>query len=146
MKSGNASNPYEPHFDPDNSGSLIIPTFFLYPQYATSDLISHFSEDTAFEEQLTEMFPPKAPAPGWDKGGEYLLGNLNVYVITRRGRLLKVGRKMTLRDVYSASKGKGEEHDGLEIKDGCLNFVVLPKGEAEQNWITEFKTRRSSNI
>lgn len=144
---GPAENPYKPHFDPeDPSGqTLIIPTFFLYPQYATSDVISHFVEDTTFSAHITTMFPPQAPPPGWDKKNEYVDGNLTVYAMTHRKRLLKVGKKMTLRDVFVASKAKvGEPKDGLEVKDGCLTFVILPRGDVEKNWIEEFKRARET--
>ncbi|KAI0660911.1 40S ribosomal protein S7 [Cubamyces menziesii] len=132
-----AQNPYEPDFDPEDSthNTLILPVLFLYPQYATSDLISHFQEDTPFSAHLGAMFPPNAPQPEWDKKGEYVDGNLVVYGFTRRQRLLKIGKKMTLRDVCKAAKAKeGEPRDGLELKDGTLTFIVLPKGEEEQKW------------
>lgn len=89
------------------------------------------------------MFPPSAPAPDWDKKGEYVDGKLVVYGMTLRKRLLKVGKKMTLIDVCRAAKGKeGEPRDGLEVKDGCLTFVVLPKGDVEQNWVEDYKKTR----
>jgi small subunit ribosomal protein S7e len=89
------------------------------------------------------MFPPQAPRPEWDKRGEYVDGQLVVYAMTRRKRLLKVGKKMTLIDVCKAAKGKeGEPRDGLEVKDGCLTFVVLPKGDVEKKWIEDFKKSR----
>ncbi|KAG1845443.1 40S ribosomal protein S7 [Suillus subluteus] len=135
---GSSENPYEPHFDPEDpeGTTLIIPVFFLYPQYATSDVIAHFVEDTTFSTHIVQMFPPQAPAPNWDKAGQYVANTLVVYAITRRKRLLKVGKKMSLRDVCNAAKAKeGEPDDGLELKDGCLTFVVVPKGEVEQNWV-----------
>ncbi|KAG2043185.1 40S ribosomal protein S7 [Suillus americanus] len=135
---GSSENPYEPHFDPEDpeGTTLIIPVFFLYPQYATSDVIAHFVEDTTFSTHIVQMFPPQAPAPNWDKSGQYIANTLVVYAITRRKRLLKVGKKMSLRDVCNAAKAKeGEPDDGLELKDGCLSFVVVPKGEVEQNWL-----------
>ncbi|KAI0335537.1 40S ribosomal protein S7 [Cubamyces sp. BRFM 1775] len=145
-----AQNPYEPHFDPEDptNNTLILPVLFLYPQYATSDLISHFQEDTPFSAHLSAMFPPGAPQPEWDKKGEYVDGNLVVYGFTRRQRLLKIGKKMTLRDVCKAAKAKdGEPRDGLELKDGTLTFIVLPKGEEEQKWVEDFKkNRRPQNI
>lgn len=88
------------------------------------------------------MFPPAAPAPEWDKNGEYVDGKLVVYAMTMRKRLLKVGKKMTLSDICKAAGGKDGVRDGLEVKDGCLSFVVLPKGEAEQKWVDEFKKSR----
>jgi Cns1/TTC4 Wheel domain len=144
---GPSENPYLPHFDPEDLTQqiLIIPAFFLYPQHATSDIISHFAEDTPFSVHLTAMFPPQAPAPEWDKNGEYIDGQLVVYAITLRKRLLKVGKKMTLTDVCKAAKAKaGEPRDGLEVKDGCLTFVVLPKGDVEKRWVEDFKMNRES--
>lgn len=114
--------------------------FFLYPQHAASDVIADFVEDTTFSAHLSQMFPPQSPPPGWDEKGEYTATALVVYAMTRRKRLLKVGKKMTLRDVCSAAIEKtGEPIDGLELKDGYLTFAVVPRGEVEQNWVAEFK-------
>jgi hypothetical protein len=89
------------------------------------------------------MFPPAAPAPAWDARGEYTAGALVVYAPTRRRRLLKVGARMSLHDVCAAARAKeGEAPDGLELKDGCLTFVVLPKGTEEQKWIAQYKLER----
>ncbi|KAG5645754.1 hypothetical protein DXG03_005291 [Asterophora parasitica] len=146
-KADGSSNPYAPHFDPeDPTGStLIIPVFFLYPQHATSDVIPEFVEDTPFALHLQAMFPPQAPAPEWDRKGEYVDGQLVVYAMTHRKRLLKVGKKMSLRDVCKAAKAKeGEKRDGLEVKDGCVTFVVVPKGEVEAKWVEEFKKTREA--
>ena len=47
---------------------------------------------------------------------------------------------MSLRNVYKAAKAKeGQPMDGLEVKDGCLSFVVMPKGDVEKKWVEEFK-------
>lgn len=125
---------------------MTFPVMFLYPQHAMSDMISHFVEDTPFSAHVEAMFPPQAPAPQWDQKGEYVAGNLVVYAMTYRKRLLKTGKKMTLRDVFKAGREKpGDPVDGLELKDGVLTFVVLPKGEAEQKWIEEFKKSREGN-
>ncbi|KAJ3967732.1 40S ribosomal protein S7 [Lentinula raphanica] len=146
-KPDGSQNPYVPHFDPeDPSGdSLIFPVFFLYPQYATSDVIPEYVEDTPFSAHLANMFGPNVPPPEWDLKRQYRVGNLVVYAMTRGKRLLKVGKKMSLRDVFNASKEKeGESPDGLELKDNCLTFVVLPKGEEEAKWVEEFKSTRIS--
>ncbi|KAJ7283463.1 hypothetical protein C8J57DRAFT_1498519 [Mycena rebaudengoi] len=143
-KDGSA-NPFAPHFDAEDptDSTLIIPVFFLYPQYATSDVIPEFVEDTPFAAHISTMFPPEAPPPSWDVKGEYVDGQLVIYAMTHKKRLLKVGKKMTLRDVCSAARGKdGEPKDGLEVKDGCLTFVVLPKGDAEKKWVDEYKSTR----
>ncbi len=134
-----------PHFDlEDPTGKILIfPVFFLYPQHATSDIISEFHEDTTFVAHLEIMFPPQAPPPEWDEKGEYMTSNLVVYAATHRKRLLKVGKKKTLRDIFEASKEKGgQPRDGLELKDNCLSFVVMPKGDVETKWIEEYKRTR----
>lgn len=142
------ANPYAPRFDPEDAtgGTLILPVFFLYPEHATSDVVPDFVEDTEFGAVLATMFPPRAPAPSWDADGRYVVGSLVVYAATRRKRLLKVPRKMTLRDVCRAaggtSTGGTKVEDGLEVKDGCLSFVVVPKGEVEQKWVEEYKSTR----
>jgi hypothetical protein len=128
-----AANPYSPHFD---SEVLVFPVFFLYPQYATSDIIAEFAEDTPFATHLEVMFPPQAPHPDWDSNHEYTVSRLVVYAMTKTMRVLKIGKKMNLKDVFKAAK------DGLELKDGCLSFVVLPKGQTEQNWVEEYKRTR----
>jgi small subunit ribosomal protein S7e len=55
-------------------------------------------------------------------------GLLVVYAMTKRRRLMKVGRKMTLRDACRPTGGGAVGPDGkgdrLEVKDGCLTFVV----------------------
>ncbi|KAG1756045.1 40S ribosomal protein S7 [Suillus lakei] len=120
---GSSENPHEPHFDPED------------PEGTTLIIPPHFVEDTTFSTHISQMFPPQAPPPNWDKAGHYTANTLVVYAITRRKRLLKVGKKMSLRDVCNAAKAKeGQPDDGLELKDGCLTFVVVPKGEVEQNW------------
>ena len=142
-----SANPYAPRFDPEDAtgGTLILPVFFLYPEHAMSDVVPDFVEDTEFGAVLATMFPPGAPAPSWDADGRYVAEALVVYATTQRKRLLKVGKKMTLRDVCRAAGGtsvSGNADDGLEVKDGCLSFVVVPKGEAEQKWVEEYKSTR----
>lgn len=89
------------------------------------------------------MFPPGNPSPDWDKTQEYRKDTIVIYAITKRKRLLKVGKKMTLLDVCRAAKAKqGDPKDGLELKDNCLSFVLLPKGLQEEKWIKEFKSLR----
>ena len=134
---GVGDNPYQPHFIEEEDGKkLVIPTMFLYPQYATSDFISQFVEDTRFGDHLAEMFPPKGATPGWDEKGEYVTEQLDVYAITVGKRLLKVGKKMRLGDIMSSAK------DGLEVRDGCLSFVVVPRGKVANDWIETFKRSR----
>jgi hypothetical protein len=135
----NMDSPYQPSFDPEDKTSMFFPVFFLYPQYAMSDTIAEYQEQTTFSAHLAFMFPPEGQRPEWDKNGEYTTDNLVVYAITKRKRLLKIGKKMTLRDIFAAASGKAGVTDGMELKNGCLSFVVLPKGEVEADWVQKFK-------
>ena len=58
---------------------------------------------------------------------------------------------MTLADVFlrtgatkasSAGNDRVEDVDGLEVKDGCLSFVVVPRGDVEQGYLETFKANR----
>ena len=146
-------NPYAPKFDhEDPTGkTLIVPMFFLYPEHATSDPAPEFVKDTTFGAHLAAMFPRDAAASSrqpWDTEGKYVDdGSLVVYAMTRRRRLMKVGRKVTLRDVCRAAGGGVVGPDGkgdiLEVKDGCLSFVAAPKGEVERRWVEEHRSMRA---
>ncbi|KIY45880.1 TPR-like protein [Fistulina hepatica ATCC 64428] len=138
-------NLHEPHFDDQDATAVVFPVFFLYPQYPTSDIIPQFLENVPFGAHLDRMFPKTShstnmPFADWDVKRQYTLDNINVYAMTSRGRLLKVGKKMCLRDIFKAAKK--EEKEGLELKDGCLTFVVLPKGsDVEKRWIDDWKSK-----
>lgn len=132
---------YKPGFDEDdpNRDALIFPVHFLYPQHATSDTVPDFHEDASFGDCLITMFPPNAEPPDWDQAGEYVNGRLSIYAATGKKRLLKIGKKMTLRDVIREASKDG---DGLELQGGCLAFIVVPRGEVEADWIAGFKRRK----
>jgi len=112
-----------------------------------SDVVAEYLEDTPFGAHLAMMFPQGGPFQPWDTGRKYVDdGSLVIYTTTRRKRLLKVGRKMTLRQLCRAAGtgggsaiGPDGKCDGLELIDGCLSFVVVLKGEVEQKWVEEFK-------
>lgn len=136
---------HTPHFENDTeSAALALPAFFLYPQYAQSDTVAEFYEDTTFGDLLGSMFPPGAPAPDWDSTHQYVVGAIACYAITRKRRLLKVGMKMTLRELLNTAKVTKEGRpDGLELREGYLQFVVLPKGDVERGWVAQFKAAQA---
>jgi hypothetical protein len=138
---GTSGVDYNPQFDEEDpkQNTLIFPVHFLYPQHAVSDTVPDFHEDASFGEHLSAMFPPNAEPPNWDKAGEYVNGRLSIYAATSKKRLLKIGKKMTLRDVIREA---GKDGDGLELQGGCLAFIVVPRGEVETNWIAEFKRNK----
>jgi hypothetical protein len=128
---------------------LIFPVFLLYPTHAQSDLITHFSENTSFADQLEAMFPDSSDMAsplwaGWDEQREYWVENLAVYVETKGRRLLKIGKELTLNQAIAKAikREEGKEVDGVVLRDGLLSFVILPKGAREKTWIEEFKRKR----
>ena len=126
---------------------IIFPVFLLYPQYAQSDLIPEYPEDTPVGLYLDEMFPPSTRLP-WDVNGEYTSAGLHVYATTHKKRLLRVGRKTSLRELLDQGAkdvDKGEKRDGVLLQDGLISLVVLPKGsDAEKEWIAKFKKDRDT--
>lgn len=131
---------------------VVFPILFLYPVHFQSDLISHFHEDTSIASHLDLMFPTTEAGETlpWDTKKEYVNSNLNVYVTTKRKRLLKLGKKITLREVLdkgamNADKAKGIERDGVVMMNGFISFVILPKGEGETKWIAQFKADRDKS-
>ncbi|WVQ94540.1 hypothetical protein IAU59_001619 [Kwoniella sp. CBS 9459] len=159
-------NPHPLHFDPNSlpipdaeagyippspETPLVFPVFLLYPTYGQSDFITHFHEDTSFEDQLNVMFPsisnPQVPYADWDTKREYNVSNLVVYVETAEKRLLKVGKELTLREVLRKAQreAKGDvKKDGVVLRDGLMSFLVLVKGAQEKAWIEEFKAKRDA--
>lgn len=129
---------------------IMFPVFFLYPQHSTSDFISQFAEHTTFADQLANMFPVDGHPPEWDRENrEYVVGKLVVYVITRLGRLLKVGSKMSLAEAFLRAgvmieQGGKQVQDGLELRDGCLSFAVVPKGDVEKWYVEDFKKKKGA--
>ena len=121
----------------------------LYPQHSTSDLISEYQEDTPIGLHLQHMFPPEARGSlPWDTKGEYVAPNLSVIVRTHKGRLLRIGHKLSLREVLdqgaqSPPSGKPEDRDGVVLHDGVLRLYVFPKGsDAERTWVERTKRTR----
>jgi len=125
---------------------LIFPVMLLYPQHNQSDLIAEYQEDTPIGLHLDAMFPPEARGQlPWDPRGEYVSKNLSVIAATHKGRLFRVGHKLSLREVLdqgaqSPPSGKPEDRDGVVLHDGVLRLYVFPKGsDAERTWVERTK-------
>ncbi|BGP16328.1 hypothetical protein JCM10213_009169 [Rhodosporidiobolus nylandii] len=125
-----SSTPYIPWTAPPPQTPLIFPVFLLLPleKPPTRDLIMSFPEDATFGDALASM--------GRDAGSTQL------YLSTTRGRVLKIGAKLTLGKVLAAA-GKvreGEDKDGWELKEGwALEMVGVPKGSEGEEWVQEWK-------
>ena len=95
------------------------------------------------------MFPSPVsviPKKSWDTKGEFTSRNVNVSATTHKQRILKVGRKMELKDIIdqcAASSGKGADRDGMVLTDGTLLLYVFAKGSAaERDWLDKMRRER----
>nr|AAI25258.1 Ttc4 protein [Mus musculus] len=92
-----SENPYGARLSIDDQGRLSWPVLFLYPEYAQSDFISAFHEDTRFIDHLMAMF---SEAPSWDSEHKYHPENLEVYFEDEdRAELYQVSPDSTLLQV-----------------------------------------------
>ena len=67
--------------------------------------------------------------------------------MTHQGRVLRVGRKLSLREFMDQAAttppdGNPEHRDGLVLNNGTLTLAVFPKhSEAERTWVDAAKRR-----
>ncbi|KAI8723628.1 Wheel domain-containing protein [Fusarium sp. LHS14.1] len=117
--------------DPDDPRSaLAFPTVFLYPLDLESDFVKAFEETHTLEDHLGYVFPLP-----WDKEGKYTLQNVEAYVETREGGLLKMGKKVSLLKLLGTGK--------VEVVDEVVRIFVVPKNKAE-SWVKEHKAKRAA--
>lgn len=130
---------------------IVFPVIFFYPQYRQSDMISHFHEDTTLQAHLEMMFSGSVETRmPWDSKGDYIHTKLNLIATTKQKRILRIGKGLTLREAIDQcardpDPSTQQQRDGMILQDGCLSFFIFPKGgEAEKEWITNFKAERDS--
>ncbi|ROW04526.1 hypothetical protein VMCG_04994 [Cytospora schulzeri] len=115
--------------DPEDvKSTLSFPTVILYPTHLESDFIKAFNE----RESLMQHFGYVFPLP-WDKEGEYSANNVECFMETMTGGLVKVGKKVQLVKVLCL--------DSVEVVDGVVKIFVVPKAKAEA-WVKEFKAAK----
>lgn len=114
----------------DASSEISVPVLLLYPVAAQSELVKGIQENETIAEHL-EYILPDAP---WDVEREYQkVVDVQCYMETKEGGLIKVGKKVTMGKVLSNGK--------VEIQDGLCRVFVVPNGKVN-SWIEEFKRRR----
>ncbi|KAI3618519.1 hypothetical protein CBS9595_002882 [Malassezia furfur] len=127
---------------------LLFPVVLLYPEHGQSDLIAEFHEDTTIGQHLDAMFPEAARGQlPWDTAGAYVAPNLSAIAVTHQGRVLRVGRKLSLREFMdqaatTPADGNPEHRDGLVLNNGTLTLAVFPRhSAAERTWVDAAKRR-----
>lgn len=115
----------------DPSSLLSFPVLLLYPTHSQSDFIKAFGELQTLNQHLEYIFPLP-----WDEKQEFTLDDVEAYMETTEGGLIKMGKKMTLNKVLGSGK--------CEVVDGLVRISVVPKSKAA-GWIEEFKKRKGTN-
>ncbi|KAL4779698.1 hypothetical protein BJX76DRAFT_69408 [Aspergillus varians] len=110
--------------------TLEFPTVLLYPMDAESDFIKGFSELTSIEDHLNYIFPLP-----WDVKKEYTVQNVDCYMDTHTGGLIKAGKKLPLLQILSGSK--------VEVVDELVRIYVVPSAK-NKDFIATIKARKAS--
>ncbi|XP_008831213.1 tetratricopeptide repeat protein 4 isoform X3 [Nannospalax galili] len=109
-----SENPCGARLSLDDQGRLSWPVLFLYPEYAQSDFISAFHEDSRFIDHLVVMF---SEAPPWDVERKYSSEHLEVYFEDEdRAELYQVPPNSTLLQVL--------QHPRYSVKALTPAFLV----------------------
>ena len=119
------------HLAPDPlspSSSLEFPVLLLYPAHAQSDFVKAMSETDTVSQHLDYIFPLP-----WDVEKEYKTKDVELYMETRNGGLVRAGKNMNLLKVLASSD--------IEVVDEIVKVNVLPKAKARA-WIEEIKLRK----
>ena len=115
----------------DPTSTLSFPAVLLYPLHLESDFIKSWGEMEPMGHHLDYILPVP-----WDTAGEYTPGNVECYMETLKGGLVKVGRKVTLLKVLSTGN--------VEVVDEVVKVFVVPKAKAAA-WVTDFKSKRAAD-
>ena len=125
-----SSSPFVTWQPPPLDTPLILPVFLLLPlaQPPTRDLCLGFHTSATFGDALISM--------------EHDPASTQLYVATKKGKVLKVGSKLTLEKVLAAA---GKDGDGLVLQEGwALEMVGVPKTSAGEDWVQTWKAEVKS--
>ncbi|KAJ5483032.1 hypothetical protein N7539_006478 [Penicillium diatomitis] len=115
--------------DPLSPESTVeFPTVFLYPMDAQSDFIKSFSEMHSIADHLDYIFPLP-----WDHKKDYTINNVECFMQTVSGGLIKAGKKLPLLQILSGGK--------VEVVDELVRIFVVPLSKTA-TFIAEMKARK----
>ena len=117
------------HLAPDPlspESTLQFPVILLYPMHAQSDFIKSFAETDTISMHLDYIFPLP-----WDEKHEYQANQVELYMETASGGLVKVGKNVSLLKTLSSD---------VEIVDELVRINVVPKVLSRQ-WVNEMRQR-----
>lgn len=117
--------------NPENPASLLyFPTIFLYQPSMKSDFITSFPENVSLEQQLKEVL---SIPPEWDSEQDFMAKNVECYLETKTGGLVKMGKRVALAVALGG--------DNIEVQDGLVRIMVVPRGKKAQEFIAGWKQR-----
>ncbi|OJJ40204.1 hypothetical protein ASPWEDRAFT_193385 [Aspergillus wentii DTO 134E9] len=117
--------------DPLSPESMLeFPTVLLYPMEAQSDFIKSFSEMNSIVDHLDYIFPLP-----WDTKHEYSINNVECFMETVTGGLIKAGKKLPLLQILSGGK--------VEVVDEMVRIFVVPISKTGK-FIAEMKARKTT--
>lgn len=108
--------------------SVEFPAVFLYPMDAQSDFVKAFSELHSITDHLDYIFPLP-----WDTKKEYSINNVECFMQTVSGGLIKAGKKLPLLQILSGGK--------VEVVDELVRIFVVPLSKTGA-FIAEMKARK----
>lgn len=108
--------------------SVEFPAVLLYPMDAQSDFVKGFSELHSIADHLDYIFPLP-----WDVKKEYTLNNVECFMQTVNGGLIKAGKKVPLLQILSGGK--------VEVVDELVRIFVVPLSKTGA-FIAEMKARK----
>jgi hypothetical protein len=115
--------------DPLSPESTVeFPAVLLYPMDAQSDFIKGFSEMHSIADHLDYIFPLP-----WDTKKEYSMQNVECFMQTVTGGLIKAGKKVPLLQILSGGK--------VEVVDQLVRIFVVPNSKTGA-FIAEMKARK----
>lgn len=116
--------------DPLSPQSMLeFPVMFLYPLHNQTDLVKAWAEKDAVWQHLSYILPLP-----WDEKGEYK--DVECYMDTRTGGLIKVGKKLSLLELLTNGK--------TEIVDGLVRIYVVPAARTRE-WIEDVKAKKAAS-
>lgn len=108
--------------------SVEFPAVFLYPMDAQSDFIKGFSELHSIVDHLDYIFPLP-----WDTKKEYTIANVECFMQTVSGGLIKAGKKLPLLQILTGGK--------VEVVDHMVRIFIVPTSKTAA-FIAEMKARK----
>jgi Cns1/TTC4 Wheel domain len=112
---------------PDST--LVFPVMVLYPLHMQSDFIQAFQETHTLAQHLEYLLPPP-----WDVSSAYVTGNVEAYMETTEGGLVKWGKNVELGKLLGGGK--------VEVLDGILRVTIVQKTRASE-WIESLRKKKT---